>query len=165
MTRRAEPRKNDQGKWLKNGAAAKSGLNRAILDKGWHQFESFLKYKAERAGKAIFKVSAYQTSQECAACSHTHPDNRISQSSFHCGICGHTANADLNAAEVIKKRAIRYILDSGSELSKKGVLFSGTGRGATLKSRAAKVSRVRGNEASKKTQQKPVGFAVEALPL
>jgi transposase len=80
-------RKNDQGKWLKNGAAAKSGLNCAILDKGWHQFERFLKYKAERAGKAIFKVSAYQTSQECAACSHTHPDNCISQSSFHCGIC------------------------------------------------------------------------------
>ena len=165
MTQRAEPRKNDQGKWRKNGAAAKSGLNRAILDKGWHQFESFLKYKAERAGKAIFKVSAYQTSQECAACSHTHPDNRISQSSFHCGICGHTANADLNAAEVIKKRAIRYILDSGSELSKKGVLFSGTGRGATVKSRATKVSRARSDEASKKTRQKPVGFAVEALPL
>ena len=165
MTRRAAPRQDNNGKWLKNGAAAKSGLNRAVLDKGWHQFESFLKYKAERAGKAVFKISAHQTSQECAACGHTHPDNRISQASFHCGVCGHAANADLNAAEVIKKRAIRYILDSGSELSKKGVLFSDTGRGATVKSRAAKVSRARSDEASKNTRQKPAGFAVEAFPL
>ncbi len=38
------------------------------------------KSKAVRAGRAVFKVSAYQTSQECADCGNTHPDNRKSQS-------------------------------------------------------------------------------------
>jgi transposase len=52
---------------------AKSGLNRAILDKGWHMMETFTKYKAYRAGKAVFKVSAPYTSQECAVCGHTTP--------------------------------------------------------------------------------------------
>jgi len=55
---------------------AKSGLNRSILDKGWHMFEAFTKYKACRAGKVVFKVPAHHTSQECADCGHTHPGNR-----------------------------------------------------------------------------------------
>jgi putative transposase len=52
MTGRAKAKKDDSGKWLKNGAGAKSGLNKAILNVGWHRFEEFLKYKANRAGKA-----------------------------------------------------------------------------------------------------------------
>ncbi len=39
---------------------AKSGLNRVILDKGWHMLEAFTNYKAYRAGKVIFKVPAHQ---------------------------------------------------------------------------------------------------------
>ena len=106
-------------KWLKNNSAAKAGLNRAILDKGWFQLENYLKYKAYRADKAIYKVSAHYTSQECADCGHTHPDNRKKQELFHCLCCGHSDNADHNAAEVIKKRAIKLIMNSGTELSSK----------------------------------------------
>jgi putative transposase len=72
MTAKPKAKPSSEGKWEKNGSRAKAGLNRSILDKGWHQFESFLKYKAYRTQKAYFKVSAYQTSQECAACNHTH---------------------------------------------------------------------------------------------
>ena len=39
-----------------------------------------------------------------------------------CCSCGHAENADLNAAKVIKKRAINLIKHSGTELSKTGVL-------------------------------------------
>jgi putative transposase len=120
------------GHFLPNKAKAKAGLNKAILDKGWHQFEELLKYKAYRAGKAWFKVASHYTSQECADCSHTHPNNRKSQALFSCQVCGHTANADYNAAEVIKKRAINLILDSGTELSKRGVLLD-SGRGAKVR--------------------------------
>lgn len=150
MTAKPKAKQEDNGKWQKNGANAKAGLNKAILDKGWHQLEAFIKYKAHRSGKAWFKVSAYQTSQECAACSHTHPDNRKNQDRFHCISCGHTDNADHNAAEVIKKRAIRLILNSGTELSKRGVLLLDSGRGAITKTRRAKASRARGYETSKK---------------
>jgi len=153
MTAKPKAKQTDTGKWEKNGANAKAGLNKSILDKGWHQLESFIKYKSYRAGKAWFKVPAYQTTQECAACSHTHPNNRKSQSRFQCESCGHTDNADHNAAEVVKKRAINLILDPGSGLSKRGVLLADTGRGATSKTRRAKASRARGSETSKKRRK------------
>lgn len=150
MTATPKAKKMADGKWEKNGSKAKAGLNRSILDQGWHQLETFIKYKSYRAGKVWFKISAYQTSQECAVCGHTHPDNRKTQSKFLCGSCGHSANADFNSAEVIKKRTIRLILDPGTGLSDRGVLLEGTGRGAMVKSRQAKASRACGNEASKK---------------
>lgn len=99
---------------------AKSGLNRSILNVGWHQFESYLHYKAKRKNKAIFKVSPAHTSQECSQCGHTSQDNRKSQSEFHCQACNYRENADKNASMVIGNRAIRLIQDSGTELLVKG---------------------------------------------
>ena len=99
---------------------------------GWHKLEEFTKYKAYRSGKAVFKVSAHYSSQECADCGHIHPDNRKSQELFKCDSCGHTDNADRNATLVLKKRAIKLILDSGTELSKRGVLLD-SGRGAKIR--------------------------------
>ena len=66
-------------------------------------------------------------------CSHIHPDNRKDQATFLCVSCGHTDNADLNAAKVIKKRAIDLILNSGTELSERGVLLLDSGRGAKVR--------------------------------
>jgi putative transposase len=141
------------GKWLKNSARAKAGLNKSILNVGWYQLETYIKYKSYRLGKAWFKIPAQYTSQECAVCSHTHPDNRRNQSMFICGSCGHTDNADHNASEVIKKRAIKLILDSGTELSKRGVLFLDTGCGAIDKTERAKANHARSCEASKKKRK------------
>lgn len=73
MTRSAKGTVESPGKRVRQ----KSWLNKAILDAGWHQVEALTKYKAYQAGKAVFKISAYQTSQACAACGHTHPENRI----------------------------------------------------------------------------------------
>ena len=137
LTKKPKAKPNEKGGWDRNNAKAKAGLNKAILDKGWHKLEAFTKYKAKRAGKAFFKVPAPFTSQECADCSHIHPDNRKSQELFKCENCGHTDNADKNAAEVIKKRAIKLILNSGTELSKRGVLLD-SGRGAKVKVRRGK---------------------------
>ena len=81
--------------------------------------------------KALFKVAPNYTSQECADCGHTQPENRKSQEIFSCLRCGNTGNADENAAKVIKNRAIDLILDSGTELSKRGVLLD-SGRGAHM---------------------------------
>jgi putative transposase len=123
MTARAKPKVCPfTGKWLRNNAAAKSGLNKALLGVGLYQLEVFISYKAARANKPVFKVSAYNTSRECAVCGHTHEANRPSQATFHCQSCGHTDNADRNAACVIKKRAISLIKNSGTELSLRGVL-------------------------------------------
>ena len=112
-------------------------------------------YKSQNAGKAFFKVDAKHTSQECAACEHTHPDNRKSQEQFVCGNCGNSDNADRNAALVIKKRAIRLILNSGTELSKRGVLTSSKdkGRGATRKPLEGIPSKAGGYDLPKKKRR------------
>lgn len=117
MTKRAKAKQCEKtGKWLKNGARAKSGLNKAILNVALGRFETLLTYKMEKACKPLFKVAPNHTSQECACCGYTHPDNRKNQSDFICKSCGNTDNADHNAALVIRKRAINLILDSGTEL-------------------------------------------------
>ncbi len=152
MTKRPKPKQNEKGQWEKNGGRAKAGLNKSILNQGWHKLEEFIKYKAHRAGKAWFKVSAQNTSRECANCSHTHPDNRKSQSLFVCENCGKERNADENAAQVIKQRAIKLILYSGTELSKSRVLLD-IGRGAINKSCLAKALQARSCESSKKKRR------------
>jgi len=96
---------------------AKATLNRKILDAGWRQFASMLLAKAEEAGRTIVFVKAYYSSQTCAACGYVAPENRRSQASFVCGMCGHSDHADVNAAKVILQRAELPPAGSGAELS------------------------------------------------
>ena len=117
MTKRAKPKQDEQGRWIKNGAKAKSGLNKALLNLGLNKFEVFITYKMAKLNKPVFKVWAYQTSQECAHCGYIHPSNRKTQADFVCQSCGCVDNADHNAALVIRKRAINLILNSGTELA------------------------------------------------
>jgi putative transposase len=78
--------------------AQKKGLNRSILEQSWYHFETLLSNKLnDRGGKLVMIDPAY-TSQQCSACGHISSDNRVSQASFKCVECGHTANADHNAA-------------------------------------------------------------------
>ena len=142
MTRKPKAKQNKIGQFVSNKAKQKAGLNKAILNVGWHVIETYTKYKAYQAGKVVFKVSPAYTSQECAKCDHTHPDNRKSQALFVCGKCGHTDNADSNASLVIKKRAINLILDTGTVLSDDGVLRtkSDSGRGGNRKTSRVKSS-------------------------
>lgn len=110
MTRKARPKQDEQGCWLKNGAAAKSGLNKSMLASTWGQTKVFLQYKARRQGKLVIEVAPQYSSQECAACGHVHQDNRLSQAEFVCLSCGNTDHADHNAAKVIALRGVRQLL-------------------------------------------------------
>jgi len=142
MTRKPKAKLDEKGRYVSNKAKQKAGLNKSILNVGWHIIETYTKYKAYQAGKAVFKINPAYTSQECAKCDHTHPNNRKSQELFVCGNCGNTDNADNNASLVIKKRAINLILDTGTVLSDDGVLRtkSGSGRGGNRKTSRAKSS-------------------------
>lgn len=86
------------------GVRQKSGLNRSILNQGWHLFETLLSYKLEERGGHLCKVPAPYTSQTCAKCGAVDSESRENQASFHCGHCGHTDHADINAATVILRR-------------------------------------------------------------
>ena len=110
MTKKAKPKQDEQGRWLRNGAAAKSRLNKAILASTWGQTKVFLQYKARRQGKLVIEVPAFYSSQECGSCGHIHQDNRVSQSEFVCQSCGHIDHADHNAAKVIAMRGVKQLL-------------------------------------------------------
>ena len=97
MSHSAKGDEHNPGKNVK----AKSGLNRSILDQGWHTFKNLLGYKLNWLGGEQILVDAKYTSQRCSACGHTAPDNRMSQASFCCVACGQHENADLNAARNI----------------------------------------------------------------
>ena len=105
MTRRPKPAIDETGRFLPNGAKAKAGLNRALLDQALGKILDYTRYKAARAGKIVLTVSAYRSSQECSCCGHTSPSNRKSQAQFHCEACGFTDNADANASAIVQKRA------------------------------------------------------------
>ncbi len=75
---------------------------------GWafSQLRSFVEYKAQLAGVVVVLVDPRDTSRTCAECGHCEKANRRSQAEFACRTCGHSANADLNAARNVRARAI-----------------------------------------------------------
>ena len=102
-----------------NRVRQKAGLNRAILGSAWGEFARCLQYKALEAGKLVVQVPPHHSSQECSQCGHTHADNRIDQSRFVCQRCGHTENADLNAARVLASRGAKAVSSGSYTLRKR----------------------------------------------
>ncbi len=85
MTKRPKVKQNANEQFLPNGAKAKAGLNRAILSSAWGQVVAFTTYKALRHGKLVITVPPAYSSQECAVCTFTSPDNRLTQAEFSPG--------------------------------------------------------------------------------
>ena len=94
MSKSAKGTIENHGKNVKQ----KSGLNRSILDQGWHEFIRQLEYKQLWNGGNLIKIDPKHTSQKCSKCGHITKENRKSQSNFKCVSCGHKSNADLNAS-------------------------------------------------------------------
>lgn len=86
--------------------AQKAGLNRSILNIGWHQIERILAYKANH----LIKIDPRHTSQTCSACGHVDPLSRKNQAVFTCTACGVSLNADHNAASNILRRGNTAVL-------------------------------------------------------
>lgn len=100
MVRRPKPKPTEDGGFDPNGAAAKAGLNKAILDAAWGQLAAMIDYKAAEAGRQVIYVNPRNTSQTCHACGHVAGENRVGVV-FRCLGCGHEDHADLNAARNI----------------------------------------------------------------
>jgi putative transposase len=118
MTKAPAPRRDPAapGSFLPNGAAAKAGLNRSILDAGWAQFLGILANKAESAGRLTVPVDARNTSRTCppsaGGCGHVAKENRVTQAKFQCAACGFSANADHVGALNILDRAGLVLCDA-----------------------------------------------------
>ncbi|MDD3591388.1 MAG: transposase [Sulfurovum sp.] len=87
-------------------AKAKRGLNRVITQKSWGMFFEMLNYKLRENGGQLIKVDPKFTSQTCNKCGHVSKENRKTQDKFVCDSCGHSDNADTNAAKNILARGI-----------------------------------------------------------
>src|SRR5208337_1231220 len=109
MVRKPKVKRDANGTFLNNGARAKAGLNKSILNSMWGRIVTFSRYKGLKKEKLTIKIPAHGTSQECSRCGHIHPDNRETQAIFACQKCGLTLNADYNASLVIKKRGINML--------------------------------------------------------
>ena len=95
--------KSSKGNSDKHGrnVKAKSGLNKSILDQGWFEFRRQLEYKQSWRGGYVIAIPPQHTSQRCSCCGHISRDNRTTQAKFECVECGHSENADINAARNI----------------------------------------------------------------
>jgi len=97
MSKRPKPKQDDAtGKYLPNGASAKAGLNKSILDAGWGQFQQMCVSKAESAGSHILFVSPKYTSQRCSGCGTI--QKKELDERWHSCSCGTELDRDHNAA-------------------------------------------------------------------
>lgn len=76
----------------------RSNYSKHISEVSWGTFFAMLNYKTR-----VIKVNPAHTSQTCSVCGHISEGNRKSQGKFKCVSCGHTENADYNAAKNILK--------------------------------------------------------------
>lgn len=72
------------------------------------QLQEFTAYKAARNGVRTVMVNPAYTSQQCNHCGHVDAGNR-DHARFDCLTCGHSDNADHNAALNIRDRAIQNL--------------------------------------------------------
>ena len=111
MTKAPGPKQDETtGKYIPNGAAAKGGLNKSILDAGWGEFVTLCSRKAEEAGGKVVRVSPKDTSQECSGC-HRNVPKDLSVRWHSCPHCGAELDRDHNAARNILRR---YQEDKGA---------------------------------------------------
>lgn len=109
MTRRPKPRIAPHAPlgYLPNGKGRKSGLNRSIQSSKWGMIRSRIEQKGELYDCRTIRVDPRHTSITCSVCGGRDVKNRRSQSIFECRNCGYKANADTNAAIVIRGLGMR----------------------------------------------------------
>lgn len=111
MMRTPKPKSDGHGGYKPNGRAAKRGLNRVMLRSSLGLLETCLDYKIGLLDgrRMLVRVNPAYTSRTCAVCGYCDEGNRESQAVFRCKSCGHTANADLNAAVNILIRGVHCL--------------------------------------------------------
>lgn len=108
MSKRPKPRLDEaSGYYLPNGASAKAGLNKSILDAGWRQFQQICVNKAECAGSRVLFVNPRYTSQMCSGCGAI--VQKDLEQRWHVCSCGCYLDRDHNAAINILRLGLQAI--------------------------------------------------------
>ena len=150
MTSRPAPRPDPDrpGHHLRNGARAKSGLNRAILDASPAELRRQLAYKCEWYGcRLVVAGPWFPSSKTCSCCKTVKTKLSLSERVFHCEACGLVIDRDLNASLNLKD-LVEHVAASGAET----VNGRGGGRSqAGPTSRCSPMKRQAGTEQSGKS--------------
>lgn len=108
MSKRPKPKRDEEtGQYLPNGAGAKAGLNKSILDAGWRQFQQICKSKAACAGSRVLFVSPKYTSQMCSGCGAI--VKKGLEERWHECACGCSLDRDYNAAINILRLGLQVV--------------------------------------------------------
>jgi putative transposase len=108
MSKRPKPKQDETtGQYLPNGASAKAGLNKSILDAGWGQFQQICESKAECAGSRVLFVSPKYTSQMCSGCGAI--VQKELEERWHSCSCGCSLDRDHNAAKNILQLGLQAL--------------------------------------------------------
>ncbi len=108
MSKRPKPKQDEAtGQYLPNGASAKAGLNKSILDAGWEQFQQICVSKAECAGSRVLFVSPKYTSQICSGCGAI--VQKALEERWHECSCGCSLDRDHNAALNIRHLGLQAL--------------------------------------------------------
>jgi putative transposase len=99
LTATPKPKQDEKGTYLHNGAAAKAGLNKSILDAGWSTFTEMVSFKAASAGRTVIFVSPSKTSQLCPNCGIIR--KKTLDERWHSCECGCELDRDTASAKVI----------------------------------------------------------------
>lgn len=100
LTKRPKPKQDEAtGAYLPNGASAKAGLTKSILDAGWRTFTELTSVKAVWAGRTVIFVNPARTSQICPNCG-TVRKKELSERWHSCD-CGCELDRDTASAKVI----------------------------------------------------------------
>ncbi|HLZ80283.1 MAG TPA: transposase [Ktedonobacteraceae bacterium] len=100
LTKAPAPKQDETtGAYLPNGASAKAGLNKSILDAGWSTFTEMVSVKAAWVGRTIVFVNPSKTSQICPNCGTTR--KKTLEERWHSCECGCELDRDTASAKVI----------------------------------------------------------------
>ena len=108
MSKRPKPKQDEAtGQYLPNGASAKAGLNKSILDADWGQFQQICESKAACAGSRVLFVSPKYTSQRCSGCGAM--VQKALEERWHECSCGCSLDRDHNAARNILRLGLQAL--------------------------------------------------------
>lgn len=99
LTHAPVPKQDEKGSYVPNGAAAKAGLNKSILDAGWSTFTRMVSVKAAWAGRTVIFVDPSKTSQMCPGCGRIR--KKTLDERWHSCVCGCEMDRDTASAKVI----------------------------------------------------------------
>ncbi len=108
LLKKCQPKKDEQGKYIKNGRNAKKALSRLISDAAWGELKLKVQSVAEKLGRHYVEVDPKNTSRECYKCGHIAKENRRKER-FFCLECNHLEDSDTQASKSILAKGLKQL--------------------------------------------------------